>query len=616
MTRYELINAITKKAGVSEIEATAFFEIFMMRISGMIKPNQAASIEGVGYFNTRKGLTKKNQVAAGTTEEEGADLDLIIFAEKLEDIENIKNNHMFIIPKPEADDYNEIDSHFSFSINKPVISEQSSGNEIPLTSRESFQSLYGKELKKYLANKAEHLISSVQIDEYNGDKTKDVLTDPPESVEQNFSIISHDQVQNIARDLGDGISHQVEEEDPKVKKLKLSQTEEEKRRMESLPWNYGKKFQVKKIGPHDEEKHDLSAEDRIAHEQLYERKPEPFRVGKPKDPIGDNKTDINNGQEGVSKEELESEISEIIGNYQRVKPFLSGVKDKIDSPETEDKKDKKSSEIIKPSPTLLRREPTGYLEVKSKSESLHLREPIKPKGREWKKESARKENYRDDSESFYGARPLKEKNSALIYFIVAGALITLGAVYLYNDWENIFNGGTDDNVEMVSRPPDVNEIEPDYSIPAEYSSETANSENGISDAELENTENQNLTEQKESLDKPTVKEKGIEINTEPIKSLPVTVKKKEEPKITEKVAPPPPVEESNVAKAGDYYNVVMGVYDSNEIAEQEAEKYNDIGYNAFVQSVVIPGKGVKYRLRVGDFTSEEKAIKFKNLHSK
>lgn len=612
MTRYELINAITKKAGVSEIEATAFFEIFMMRISGMIKPNQAASLEGVGYFNTRKGLAKKNQVAAGTTEEEGEDLDLIIFAEKLEDIEDLKNNHMFIIPKPEADDYNEIDSHFSLSINKPVISEQSSGNENSASSRESFQSLYGKELKKYLVNKAENLINAVHVDEYISDKTKDAITELPESAEQNFSIISHDQVQNIARDLGDGIPHQVEEEDPKVKKLKLSQSEEEKRRMESLPWNYGKKFQVKKIAPQDEEKHDLSTEDRIAHEQLYERKPEPFRVGKPKNPEGDNKTDINNGQEGVSKEELESEISEIIGNYQRVKPFLSGVKDKIDSPETEDKKDKKSSEIIKPSPTLLRRDPTGYLEVKSKSESLHLREPIKPKGREWKKESARKENYRDDSESFYG-KPLKKNNSSFIYFIVAAALITLGAVYLYIDWENIF---TDDTVEIASRPPDVNEIEPDYSIPDEYPSESTNSENGISDAELENTENQNLTEQKESIDKPTGKEKGIEINTEPIKSLPVTVKKKEEPKITEKVVPPPPVEESNVAKAGDYYNVVMGVYDSNEIAEKEAEKYNDIGYNAFVQSVVIPGKGVKYRLRVGDFTSEEKAIKFKNLHSK
>ena len=615
MTRYELINAITKKAGVSEIEATAFFEIFMMRISGMIKPNQAASLEGVGYFNTRKGLTKKNQVAAGRNEEEGEDLDLIIFAEKIEDIENIKNNHMFIIPKPEADDYNEIDSHFSLSINKPVISEQSSGNEIPLTSRESFQSLYGKELKKYLVNKAEHLISAVHVDEYISDKTKDVIADLPDSAEQNFSIISHDQVQNIARDLGDGIPHQVEEEDPKVKKLKLSQSEAEKRRMESLPWNYGKKFQVKKIGPHDEEKHDLSTEDRIAHEQLYERKPEPFRVGKPKDPEGDKKTDINNRQEGVSKEELESEISEIIGNYQRVKPFLSGVKDKIDSPETEDKKDKKSSERIKPSPTLLRRDPTGYLEVKSKSESLHLREPIKPKDREWKKESARQENYREDSESFYG-KPLKKNNSALIYFIVAGALITLGAVYLYIDWENIFTDSTDDNVEIVSRPPDVNEIEPDYSIPADYPSETTNSENGISDVDLENTENQKLTEQKESSGKLTDKEKGIEINTEPIKSLSVTVKKKEEPKITEKVVPPPPVEESNVAKAGDYYNVVMGVYDSNEIAEQEAEKYNDIGYNAFVQSVVIPGKGVKYRLRVGDFTSEDKAIKFKNLHSK
>ena len=611
MTRYELINAITKKAGVSEIEATAFFEIFMIKISSMIKPNQSANLAGVGFFNTRKGLTKKNQVLAGGPEEDSEDLDLVIFSERLEDIEDLKNNQMFIIPKTEADNYNEIDSHFSLSINKPVISEQSSGNENLSSSRESFQSLYGKELKKYLVNKAENLISSVHVSDYISDKNKDVITELPESSENSFSIISHDQVQNIARDLGEGISHEIPEDDSNIKKLKLSQSEEDKRRLESLPWNFGRKFQVRKIDLHDEEKLDLSTEERIAHQDIYDRKPEPFRIGKPKDAEGDKKSDIHDEQESVTKEELESEISEIIGNYQRVKPFLSGVKDKIDPSQTEDKKEKKSSERIKPSPTLLRRDPSGYLEVKSKSESFHLKEPIKPKGREWKKESPRKENYRDDSESFYGTIPRKKKTSALFISLMAVVLIVAGGVYVYVEWENIFGGGTDNNIVNVSRPPDVNEIEHDYSIPVENPSESTTTEDGISEGDIDNSEKQNLIEQKDTPD-----ESGIEISTEQMKSLPVTVKKETKPKVTEEVAPPPPVKESFVTKSGDYFTVVMGSYDSNEIAEQEAEKYNDMGYNAVVQSAVVPGEGVKYKVHVGDFTSEENALKFRNLHSK
>lgn len=268
MTRYELINAITKKAGVSEIEAAAFFEIFMIKISNMIKSNQTACLEGVGYFNTRKGLSKKNQVVVGTNEEDSADLDLVLFAERLEEIENLKNNHMFIIPKTEIDNYNEIDSHFSLSIKKPVISEQPSGNVNLSLPQESFQSLYEKELRKYLVNKAEHLISAVRVDEFISDKHKGVITEFPESAKKNFSVISQDQIQNIARDLGEGISHDNTEDEPKMKKLKISQTEEEKLRLESLPWNFGRKFQVRKNDFQDEEKPDLLNEDRIARKSV------------------------------------------------------------------------------------------------------------------------------------------------------------------------------------------------------------------------------------------------------------------------------------------------------------------------------------------------------------
>jgi hypothetical protein len=52
------------------------------------------------------------------------------------------------------------------------------------------------------------------------------------------------------------------------------------------------------------------------------------------------------------------------------------------------------------------------------------------------------------------------------------------------------------------------------------------------------------------------------------------------------------------------------------VADREAEKYFNEGYNAFVEVEEIPGKPTKYKLNVGDFTSEQFAREFESKYLK
>ena len=49
---------------------------------------------------------------------------------------------------------------------------------------------------------------------------------------------------------------------------------------------------------------------------------------------------------------------------------------------------------------------------------------------------------------------------------------------------------------------------------------------------------------------------------------------------------------------------------SKSIAENEAGKYRNKGYNSFVEQAEIPGRGLWYRIRVGDFSSIDEAKNF------
>ena len=67
---------------------------------------------------------------------------------------------------------------------------------------------------------------------------------------------------------------------------------------------------------------------------------------------------------------------------------------------------------------------------------------------------------------------------------------------------------------------------------------------------------------------------------------------------------------NNIYKYGNYYVVQVAAFRSSAISENEAGKYKNKGYNAFVETATIPDRGTWYRVRVGNFTSKDEAQRF------
>lgn len=69
---------------------------------------------------------------------------------------------------------------------------------------------------------------------------------------------------------------------------------------------------------------------------------------------------------------------------------------------------------------------------------------------------------------------------------------------------------------------------------------------------------------------------------------------------------------NNIFKYGDYYVVQVASFRASSISENEAGKYRNKGYNAFVETAEIQGRGTWYRVRVGNFSTKEEAQNFIN----
>jgi cell division septation protein DedD len=56
--------------------------------------------------------------------------------------------------------------------------------------------------------------------------------------------------------------------------------------------------------------------------------------------------------------------------------------------------------------------------------------------------------------------------------------------------------------------------------------------------------------------------------------------------------------------------VQVASFRASSISENEAGKYRDRGYIAFVEAAEIPNRGTWYRVRVGNFSTKEEAQNF------
>lgn len=140
------------------------------------------------------------------------------------------------------------------------------------------------------------------------------------------------------------------------------------------------------------------------------------------------------------------------------------------------------------------------------------------------------------------------------------------------------------------------------------------------------TLNQNAATSEEVV-KEDVKKEDVVINEQVDKQPEVKIEKKEiKPEPPAKIPDLKPLSSTtttltkpkalnvgnNIFKYGDYFVVQVASFRASSISENEAGKYRNKGYNAFVETAEIQGRGTWYRVRVGNFSTKEEAQNFIN----
>ena len=117
MTKAELIKKISIRAGVTEFSAKEFFDLFLKRIAGFLRPGESIKLSDIGFFHFRKGKLKK-QTELEENEPEFEYLDLLIFSPASDINLKSRSNLIFSVPPDKSEDDIELDAHFSLSIEK------------------------------------------------------------------------------------------------------------------------------------------------------------------------------------------------------------------------------------------------------------------------------------------------------------------------------------------------------------------------------------------------------------------------------------------------------------------------------------------------------------------
>ncbi len=251
-----------------------------------------------------------------------------------------------------------------------------------------------------------------------------------------------------------------------------------------------------------------------------------------------------------------------------------------------------------------------FTEVKSKTESYRQKGDFGKSKNRYDRYSSR----RLSNEKAFTARRNYLPIVAAVAFIIIAAIV----VYIYF----IKGDGNTANAESVLTgitPPDnVNVIDRDYDVVVSYPYPKMGNRiemSGFSDDIFSNVSS--TTEIKKET-KPEVKpeittKKVTELNEKPkieTKTVP-TAEEKSKPKVENKNE-----DISRIFLYKNFYVVYVASYSSEEVANREADKYYDLGYNAFIEDTQTRDGKPLYRLNVGDFTSEDFAKQFQEKYLK
>ena len=604
MTKDELINKIASRAGIPGESAREFFDFFLREMSFALRPGESAQYGSLGFFHFRRGKTKK-KVKLEKNEPEYEYLDLIIYSKESSLNLSSGENIIFIVPSDFIESKHELDSHFSLSLDKPVmpqLDDSVSGSTIQQSAISSSDDLKGaasvqiKEIKKLPGAQSDKnvlLISSLGEGQFNLEIDESAATDSSQEQEEKGEIHSSDVMKSRAWDYGKILSKRVEEHSflEIDEKKDESETPAEKVDEDIIPWNFGKKRwteiadeeiseiiePTEQTAPEAEENQTLKTEEKIQTEENKSALPEEH----PEEPKIDMKDFKVSGQEEKDK----------IGNYERVRSVSAkfndagnidapgkGIKDFIKETHHEDEKEEEAKAAAK---------------IKAEEEKKKVKQAKKekpPKKKRKKPKEIKLNRYE---------RNRRQRKSALPFFIFLIVLAAIIAgVYYYMNSNKKAPVETENAIPYAERNANTTYIERSYEIPVTYPyKKTDVSISGIDIPTEEKPEVKNVQKPDLKTEKKTTKKPVNEKSTS-------TKRNGERPADTFTQV------EYNIYQYGNVYAVQIAAFRSEKVAQGVAQKYSNRGYNGFVEEAILAGRGTWYRVRVGNFKTVKEARKF------
>jgi hypothetical protein len=612
MTKAELVIKFSNTVGVSETDAKVFYEILLKRLAALLKSSQSIFIPEFGYFHLIKGKIKKPALDINDNEFSEEFIDLILYSEDEKLSQSETKGFVFNIPFMDEDDYDSVDSYFSLSIGKPVIPLRG------VLADKTYMPVSGYDYRKFLESKAEEIITRSKIitpDEqfptliidassYNSnqvhlEQSEDTLTsllaDEQELDEQTINKEDKNVVKNIAWDFGDFLTKKISAESI------LDITDE---RINIHPPDNSNKSETEK-------ELDITNDEEDILDKLLENGKENIPEILPDEKVSDNNFP---DESSVKLESAESEnLLDELNDFEEVKSELPDSINLDDNISDEEfwKSTSKLFETYNPR-ELRSGDSNDFTEVKSTAsdmEDLSSRKSKIELAPETENEKNNEEEYKQEeieeslkTENEIEELPLVEdilpegKKSKVWAILVFSVLLILVVAAIY--WYLQINQKGIDNIQVKEsslKTDNTNFVERDFQIPITF---PYLPEKSAKDIILMDKGNNDIEKESEiNSQKPEIKTDKLQAETSlPDNNLipkgnPVSVG-------------------NNIYKYGNVYVVQVASFKSNSIAENEAGRYRNKGFNAFVEPVEISGKGLWYRIKVGNFSSVDEAKNF------
>ncbi len=604
MTKAELINTFSEKVGIDKSDSKIFFEILLRKISAIIKSGQSIFIPEFGFFHLIKGkLRRLSNEGSENVYEEFIDIILYSSEEKLSQSET--EGFVFNVPFIDDENSSEVDSYFSLSIGKPLI---------PLRGyfdRNNYIPTSGNEHQRYLETKAGELI----------EKSK-VLSSDEQFPTLIIDAISYNSNELHLEKTLDELDFLLSDEQLTNENITKGSDENV---VKNIAWDFGEVFSQKisaesifeladeRISQPTIESTDNKAYKEINNDQKEQENVLDQLLDNDKDEINLESSDDENVKEKISEEKKSGSEprtdSDLLNELMEYEEVQSDGESEQQSKETADdlsddefwKNTSKLFETFNPR-EIRTDDEKEFTEVKAAN--INLGDFSNNKGKTKladdieKSEDEISGKQKSNINISLDEEVEKNKRSKKWVFVIPVLLILIAfAIYYWYSQLNKKSEQVSAVNELSISSTNANVIERDYEIPVSYPYVPESSlMDSLGEVTGKSQTSDKVVEQKPD-DKKITKQ---EIST---------AKKNSETKNTIPDGRPISLGK-NIYKYGNIYVVQVASFRSNQIAENEAGKYRNKGFNSFVEPVEIKDKGLWYRIKVGNFNKLSEAEDF------